>query len=131
MFKFCTQCGRQSITESGICDDCAAGSAVRETTRLDERQTVQQPVGGPIQKHSSQAPQTDRRCQWCGGADGVFLKSEITPAGFVYLAVMVAITLALLMIFFPCALIPFALIFLVFLFKKKYFACVNCGQQVN
>lgn len=151
MYNFCTKCGKEDRSETGVCRQCStrtqpqiepekkplpfAEPPAREN-RFDlpgypTRPVGDRPVSPPQPGKTAGVPQTASQCPYCGGSGGIFAKSEISTAGFVYLAVMITLTLLFLVIFFPCALIPFALIFLVFLFKDKYFACVNCHHRIQ
>ena len=149
MYNFCTKCGREIQSETGVCNDCSTqaqpqfqtekqplpfAEPPREKDIFDyQTQPLNQfPGTQNIQPlHTAQNLQQQSQCPYCGGAGGIYTKSQISTAGFVYLAIMISITFFFFVIFFPCAIIPFALIFLVFLFKEKHFACVNCGQKVN
>ena len=149
MYNFCTKCGKENRSETGICPDCSTQAQPQIKTEKQslpfaepppnkeffENQT--RPLGQTQQTsqiqpfHTGQAVEQPSQCPHCGGAGGIFPREEISTAGFIYLAIMIALTVFFFMIFFPCAIVPFGLVFLVFLFKEKHFACVNCGRRVN
>lgn len=150
MFNYCTKCGREIKSETGVCNDCSTQAQPQiqkekqtmpfaeppRNTDFFENQTtplIETPTDRGIQPTGFQQgmQQQNSHCPYCGGAGGIYTKSEISTAGFIYLAIMLTLTFLVLFIFFPCAIVPFALIFLVFLFKEKHFACVNCGQKLN
>lgn len=149
MYQFCTKCGKEIQSETGVCPACSTQAQPqfkpeKNPLPFDEPASEPNDLGNPTNPFNQpqststiqagfnqQDLQTRSQCPHCGGAGGIYTKSEITTGGFVYLAIMIALTFFFFVLFFPCAIIPFALIFLVFLFKQKYFACINCGQRVN
>ena len=146
MPNYCTQCGIQIYYEADVCNDClsqpnrqtARPFAEQTRTQHDFSQYQTQPLNQPFETQRIQpfhAPphnlQSFSSCPYCGGSGGVTTKSTISTAGFIYIGVMFTFTFFAFLIFFPCAIIPFALLFLGLLFKETYFACVNCGQKVN
>lgn len=150
MFNYCTKCGNPHKSELGVCENCSMQAEPKiEPQPVQQRpfaeETKQQdyttnftepfdmnPQTQPIQPiHTQHNLQQISQCPHCGGAGGIYPKSVISTPGFVYMGIMIFITTFFFVIFFPCAIIPFALIFLMFLFKDKYFACVNCGQRVS
>ncbi len=143
MPNYCTQCGIRIYYEADVCNDCV--SQANRQTRPVAEQTRQQhdfspyqtqplnqpPATQPIQPFHTQYLQTFTSCPYCGGSGGINTKSIISTGGFVYMGIMFTITFFAFVIFFPCAIIPFALIFLGLLFKETHFVCVNCGEKVN
>ncbi len=144
MPNYCTQCGIQIFYDANVCNDCVSQShrqtrPVAEQTRQQhdfspyQTQPLNQPHGThQIQPfHTQQNLQNFSACPYCGGSGGISTKSIISTGGFVYMGIMFTITFFAFLIFFPCAIIPFALIFLGLLFKETHFVCINCGQRVN
>lgn len=144
MPNYCTQCGIQFFYEAELCNDCA--SRPQNQPKPFAEQTYQQkdfsqyqtqplgqpPVTQPIQPfYAQQNLQTTSSCPYCGGSGGIMTKSTISTGGWVFMGVMFTFTFFAFVIFFPCAIIPFALIFLGLLFKETHFVCINCGQKVN
>lgn len=142
--QYCTQCGKQISYESAVCDDCTSHPTLkarpfadpadtkRDLSSFDTKPLDQSPLTQPMQQfHSKQDIQTLTRCPYCAGAAGIAPKSTISTGGLVYMGIMFTITCITFMIFFPCALIPFGLLFLGLLFKETNFACINCGQKIN
>lgn len=145
MQNFCLQCGRQLFNEGPVCFDCARqtgepaqpfadpgqpqGYSPYQTRPLDQPPPTTWPMP-LVHQPAQQAVQTGGQCPHCGGAGGVYTKTNISTGGFVYMGIMFALTVFFFLIFFPCAIIPFGLLFLGLLFKEKHFACINCGQQV-
>jgi DNA-directed RNA polymerase subunit RPC12/RpoP len=141
---YCTLCGKQISDEFKVCDECSSQPTVKSRPFADPvviRQTFDPLQTNPLEPlplmqqvqalHSPQIAQNLSRCPYCGGAGGIAPKSKISTAGFVYMGIMFTITFFVFIIFFPCALIPFGLIFLGLLFKETHFACINCGQKIS
>lgn len=144
MPNYCIRCGRQFLYEAEICDECSSQPTVRQVPFADPVEVKQEfdpfqtrPLNqpgptSPIQPFQSPGiPQVYSQCPYCGGSGGVSTKSTISTGGFVYMGIMFTITFLTFAIFFPCAIIPFGLIFLGLLFKETHFTCINCGQKVN
>lgn len=143
MTNYCTQCGIQIFYEADVCNDCLSqpnraqkpfAQQTRQTNDFSQYQTqpLNQPVSYPIQQFTDQQQmQNFANCPFCGGAGGVTTKSTISTGGFVFMGVMFTLTFIAFVIFFPCAIIPFALIFLGLLFKETHFVCINCSQRIN
>lgn len=142
--QYCTRCGKQISYDSDICDDCSVPSTLKSRPYADPVETQrdfssyqtkplnQSPLLQQMQTFSSpQDIQNLSRCPYCGGAAGISPKSTISTGGFVFMGVMFTVTFITFLIFFPCAIIPFGLIFLGLLFKETHFACINCGQKIN
>lgn len=143
MPNYCTQCGIQIFYEADVCNDCASQPnrqtrpiAAKTKEQFDFSQYQTQPLNppsiNPIQHfHTQQNLQNFSSCSFCGGAGGLITKSTISTGGWVFMGVMFTFTFLTFITFFPCAIIPFALIFLGLLFKETHFVCINCGQRVN
>jgi DNA-directed RNA polymerase subunit RPC12/RpoP len=142
--QYCTHCGKQISDEFEVCDECSSQPTVKSRPfsepaeirqNFDPLQTTPlepMPLMQRVQTfHSPENIQNLSRCPYCGGAAGIAPKSTISTVGFVYMGIMFTITCFVFMIFFPCALIPFGLIFLGLLFKETHFACINCGQKIS
>ncbi|MEZ5425894.1 MAG: hypothetical protein R2747_06505 [Pyrinomonadaceae bacterium] len=147
MYNFCLQCGKKLNGEREVCSECAERgqpqsrpnappyAPPRPTKDYNPYQTRpldQSPMTQQIQPFAASGTmQTVSQCPHCGGAGGIYTKTDISTAGYVYMGIMLVLTLFFFMLFFPCAIIPFGLLFLGFLFKEKHFACVNCGNRVH
>lgn len=142
--QYCTNCGKQISYDLRICDDCSSQPTLKSRPFADPTESVRfgdpfqtQPLGQPPSTQQMQpfvaahGIQNQSNCPYCGGAAGIMPRSTISTGGFVYMGIMFTITSITFLIFFPCALIPFALIFLGLLFKETNFACINCGQKIS
>ena len=143
MESYCIQCGRPVFDTVQLCFDCTNNPPqpnfpspgpdyARPSTAQQAQPFDRPPVAAPVgNRNAGFAMQNASQCLFCGGAGGVFAKSNISTGGFVYMGVMFLFTFFTFLIFFPCAIIPFGLIFLGLLFRDKHFACINCGKRVS
>lgn len=138
MSNQCRICGNYTAGNFDVCADCTNRTQNFPTAEKTEQFSFAEYHNQPFTKQTSQVQgnfanqmQEYFQCPFCGGAGGVFKKSKISTAGIVYMCVMGAFTLFTFAIFFPCAVVPLLLLFLGFLFKESYLACVNCGRKIN
>lgn len=149
MPNYCTQCGIQIFYEAELCNDCVSQPRTQQKpfaeqtfqpkdfSQYQTRPLNQPPVTLPIQPFNFQQNlQNTSACPYCGGSGGIMTKSTISMSGWTFMGIMFTLTFFGFVISaytqcFPCAIIPFGLIFLGLLFKETHFVCINCGQKIN
>ena len=139
MQNLCLKCGKQLFDGNQLCPECQSADigtdrpfAESPPPEIETQSQFSARPGtvAPVEIYGQPAA-VSTACPYCGGAGGVFTKSTISSGGFIYMGIMLLLTVGAFVIFFPCAIIPFALLFLGLLFKEKHLACVNCSQNLS